>query len=130
VQWSDEWLMIRAAALAHGVDAFFLAAIRQAENGGPGKEFGVLTIKAPTYSEQLEAACATVRNRMVERPPRLRVRLLKSGISRLCLNDDWIGWFASRWAPLGAANDPHELNPHWVDNVCALYARAMNQEAG
>ncbi len=130
MQWSDEWLLIRAAALAHGVDPFFIAAVRKAENGAPGREFGVLTLKAPTYSEQLEACCATVRNRMVEHPPRLRVRLLTSGISRLCLNDDWIDWFAARWAPLGAANDPNSLNVNWSNNVIGLYQRAMNDCAG
>lgn len=130
MNWSDEWLLIRAAAIAHGIDPFFVAAIRKAENGAAGREFGVLTVKAPTYSEQLEAACATVRNRMVEHPPRYRPRLLTSGISRLCLNDDWIEWFAARWAPLGASNDPNSLNVHWSDNVIALYRREMNQEAG
>jgi hypothetical protein len=128
--WSDEWLLIRAAAIAHGIDPFFVAAIRKAENGGPGKEFGVLTIKAPSYSEQLDGCCATVRNRMIEKPPRYRPRLLKSGISRLCLTDDWIDWFGSRWAPLNVANDPDSLNRNWSDNVVRLYQRMMNEEAG
>jgi hypothetical protein len=124
--WSEEWLLIRAAALAHGVDAFFIAAIRKAENGAPGREFGVLSVHAPTYADQLRECCATVRRRMSEKPPRMGLRILRNGVVRLILPNDWIDWFGSRWAPLGAENDPLALNRNWSDNVVLLYAEGMN----
>jgi hypothetical protein len=127
--WADEWLMIRACALAHGVDPYLIGAIRKAENGAPGREFGVLTQNAPTYAKQLESCCATVRNRMLEKPPRFRPRTLKNGIGRLCLNEDWIAWFATRWAPLDAANDPNGLNRNWTINVLGWYNRAPDEWA-
>lgn len=30
---------------------------------------------------------------------------------------DFVSFWAARWAPVGAANDPHNLNRHWGPNV-------------
>lgn len=126
MEWSDEWRFIRASALAHGIDPYFVGAIRKAENGGPGREFGVLSTKATTYQAQLDTCCATVRQRMLEKAPRLRPYRPANGILRLCLNSDWIEWFGSVWAPLGASNDPTHLNANWANNVTILYRHGMD----
>lgn len=82
-----------------------LFAIRKAENGKQGREFGVLTPEAmrfaddpdPTKSLQIQAmwAAGTIKKRY-----------------KGDLNE-----FASRWAPVGADNDPTGLNKNWVKNV-------------
>ncbi len=35
--------------------------------------------------------------------------------------DSFIQFLGSRWAPIGAANDPHNLNKNWVKNVLSLW---------
>lgn len=34
---------------------------------------------------------------------------------------DFVDWWARRWAPQGAANDPTGLNANWPKNVKALW---------
>ena len=58
--------VIRRVAERSGVDREFLTALRQIENGGPGREFGVLSVPAPTLDDQARIAAETVR-RNVER---------------------------------------------------------------
>lgn len=52
--WEQE-AIIRIARQA-GVDPRLLAAVRLTENGGPGREFGVLSVPAPTYDDQERVA--------------------------------------------------------------------------
>lgn len=33
----------------------------------------------------------------------------------------FIDYMRDKWAPLGAANDPHGLNAHWAPNVSSLW---------
>lgn len=33
------------------------------------------------------------------------------------LREAFVTYWGARWAPLGAANDPHNLNANWVPNV-------------
>src|SRR5437867_10199538 len=61
-----EQLLIRDAASRAAVDPRFLGSLRRAENGGPGREFGVLSVPAPTYEDQVRLAAASIR-RNVER---------------------------------------------------------------
>ena len=34
---------------------------------------------------------------------------------------DFVRFWARRWAPVGAANDPTDLNAHWPTNVIKLW---------
>jgi hypothetical protein len=34
---------------------------------------------------------------------------------------DFVGYFGSKWAPVGATNDPNNLNTNWVTNVSAFW---------
>lgn len=82
-----------------------LFAIRKAENGKQGKEFGVLNKQAmrfkndpdPTKSLAIQAmwAAGSIKNHY-----------------KGDLNE-----FAKRWAPVGVSNDPTNLNKNWVKNV-------------
>jgi len=126
VNRKEEDTIITAAALAHGLDPAFLMAIRRQENGGPGREMGVLTVPAPTFEEQVAVACKTVRNRLAEynvNPLSMIVTDAPDGTRRIVYSPGFIAWFAERWAPVGAANDPGGLNRHWARGVSIFYDR-------
>lgn len=80
-----------------------LFAIRVVENGGAGREMGVLVPAAMRFkgnhakSLRLQAqwAAGTIRKRYTGH----------------------IEAFAARWCPVGASNDPQGLNRHWLGNV-------------
>lgn len=124
MKWSMEWSLIKATSEEYNVDPHFIATIRRIENGGPGRQFGVLSVPAPSYAEQLQVTCNSVRNRLVSMPgnplrmypgPRHKV---------LGYTDRFIEVFASVWAPIGVPNDPHALNKNWITNCANIY-RAM-----
>lgn len=116
----DEAQIIRRMADHAGVDASFLHALRRAENGGPGREFGVLSVPAPTYEDQARVAAESIR-RNVE-------RFEQSGRPAVDATGrytrEFIEFFSSRYAPVGAANDPGGLNRHHARNLIRLYAQA------
>lgn len=43
------------------------------------------------------------------------------------LQEDFVRFWAARWAPEGAENDPQQLNAHWPVNVYALWSEAEGQ---
>jgi len=84
-----------------------LLAIREAERGRKGFEFGIVAAKDTDLKTQAEWACATVRKNFE--------RFAESG------EKDFIAFLGKRWAPVGAENDPQGLNKFWVDNVRYFY---------
>ena len=99
-------------------------AIRKAENGRSGLEFGVLhprclaLIKAhPERSLRIQAgwAAATVRK----------------NYDRWCLagrQGEFIVFLGNRYCPVGADNDPMGLNKHWIANV-TYWSRKISGKA-
>jgi len=86
-----------------------LFAIRKAENGGPGVEFGVLHPKAKGTDLRTQAgwaAATVVKNR---------------GRHNAREHGHFINFLGSRYAPKGAENDPKGLNANWIKNVKAHY---------
>jgi hypothetical protein len=96
----------------------FTLAVRQQESGRPGREFGIMHPDAldTDLETQLEWFLAT---------------LLKDSI-RWHTGKLWQGWnksdfvdflqyFARKYAPIGASNDPQNLNRFWEVNVRFLY---------
>ena len=129
--WDDEAALIRISAAKYGVDWHFVAAIRKAEGGGPGKQFGVLSVAAPTYIGQLEVCCQTVRHRLVEYDrdnQALDLREVPDGRQVVIYHRDFITWFGAIWAPAGASNDAHGLNRNWCANVSYWYLHLIDQE--
>ena len=121
----DEWEILTVEASKHGVDPFFLGAIRLVENGGPGREMGVLVADADTFELEAEVTAKTVRNRLVEfvgNPLETRTVLGASPYRRIVYAEPWIMWFGRKWAPPGVANDPTNLNAHWTPNCLRIYA--------
>jgi|GEM_PF-2406670 len=78
------------------------------ENGGPGREMGVL----------LEAAQRYKGNR--EKSLRLQAMYAAGTIQKRF--DGNLETFAARWCPLGAENDPQGLNRHWLPNARKIMA--------
>ena len=82
-----------------------VAAIRYAENGGKGKEYGILHPRVkPTYRSQAGWCAATVQKNYD--------RWVKAGSK-----GEFIVFLGNRYCPVGAENDPNGLNKNWVKNV-------------
>lgn len=125
INWSIEYPQIEIEAALFGVDPYFIAAIRHAENGGPGLEFGDEYARGGTYYAQLIGCCATLRNKLsqyIGNP----FELAQSGpIKRLVYSKGFISWFASKYAPVGAVNDPNGKNANWPKNAMFAYQAAI-----
>lgn len=117
---SDETRTILLIANEIGIDARLLAAIRQAEMGGPGKEFGVTSINAPTYEDQARAAAITIRNNQQRYEEQYNISATGSDGR---FTPRFLGYLASKYAPINAANDPLGLNANWLTNVASGYAK-------
>ena len=82
-----------------------VAAIRYAENGGKGREYGILHKRVkPTYRSQAGWCAATVQKHYD--------RWVKAG-----RKGEFVVSLGARYCPVGAENDPDNLNRHWVGNV-------------
>jgi hypothetical protein len=129
--WQDEEALIRIAAAQYGLDWHLVAAIRKAENGGPGREFGVLSVKAPTYAAQLDVCCQTVRHRVVQYDAdnqALELHDTPDGKESIVYHQDFISWFGEIWAPNGASNDPSGTNRNWSQNVSYWYLHLIDRD--
>lgn len=126
---THEQQLIVQVARAKGVDPRALAAIRLAENGGPGREFGVLSVLATavykarvaqvgTFQAQAEVAADTLRAN--EARYRAATGLAPRDATGSYTREFW-SFFGGRWAPIGAENDPGGLNQYWVANVTHFY---------
>ena len=129
--WQDEEALIRIAAAQYGLDWHLVAAIRKAENGGPGREFGVLSVKAPTYALQLDVCCQTVRHWLVQYDAdneALDLHETPDGKESIVYHQDFVTWFGEIWAPNGASNDPGGLNRNWSQNVNYWYLHLIDRD--
>jgi len=84
-----------------------LMAIRKAENGRSGREFGIMDKRADTLDSQAGWCAATVRNTY----------------ARWLATDQSVPFLVAlrdRYAPIGADNDPGGLNEHWLRNVVKI----------
>ena len=109
---------IRRIGQAQNVDPEFLAALRRTENGRAGREFGVLSVPAPTYEDQARIAAQTIAAN--------RQRFEAQGQAATDpisgrFTPDFIRFFSSAYAPLGAANDPTGLNQAHAGNLARFY---------
>ena len=102
-----EYATIAQAAKLNGCKGelfIILLAIRKAENGGPGREMGIMNKKADNLDKQAGWAAATVVKNYA--------RWIKAG-----RKEDYIVFLGNRYCPVGAKNDPDGLNKHWIKNV-------------
>jgi hypothetical protein len=114
IDWGKEYPQIRDEAIRYGVDPYFISSIRVAEDGPEGCEFGVKSVSAPTYADQLRETCLTVRNHMSVTALLWKRRAYPANI---------VHEFALMWAPPNAANDPRHLNEFWFKNCWGAYSK-------
>jgi hypothetical protein len=121
----SEALVIAREADRTGVDPTLLAALRRTENGGPGKEFGVLSVPASDLDGQARMAANTVRNNVVrfERGGGIAVDPSSGRYT-----EDFLRFLSSRYAPVGAQNDPNGLNRFHAANLIAHYRKASRTD--
>lgn len=80
-------------------------AIYLTEGGAKAKvPYGILSVKVSSTEEARRVCYNTVRNN--------RKRFLKQA-----KYDDFLEFLASRYAPIGASNDPRGLNRNWLKNL-------------
>lgn len=121
---SREAALIAQEAARTGVDSALLAAIRKAENGRPGREFGVLSVSAPTLEGQARVAANTVRNTL-QRYAQHGGQAVEPATGRY--TEGFLRYLSARYAPVGAANDPQGLNRSHAANLIALYRRVSSE---
>lgn len=122
INWAVELPLIKAECSLYGTDFLvpILMAIRHTENGSDGKQYGVLSVSAPTYAEQLHIACKTVLHRL---SGYLGNPLITTPTGILRVSDNWVAYFASIWAPIGVSNDSkYNVNRFWVTNFLNAYS--------
>jgi hypothetical protein len=113
--------VITREAQRTGLDPSLLVAIRRVENGGPGKEFGILTVPAADLDAQARVAANTVRNTLIrfERRGGTAVDPVTGRYT-----EPFLRFLSSRYAPVGAENDPSGLNRYHAANLIAFYRKA------
>lgn len=120
-----EWPRIRDVAMRYGVDPYFIAAIRKAENGGPGREFGIMLTnrgKLNSFEFQLLGCIQTIVHCVNDFRYNICVaQRTARGEAVLRYSEAFIAAVQRRYAPLGAGNDPTDLNKNWFVNVANTY---------
>ena len=98
----------RAETLSNGIDVDRLAnAIYKAEGGAKTRHpYGILAKYKHTTPRQ--ACINTIRSK--------HKAWVKAGSK-----GEFIAYLGSKYAPIGASNDPNGLNKHWVRNVKGFY---------
>tara|TARA_Y100000034_G_scaffold53622_1_gene65808 strand:- start:90 stop:692 length:603 start_codon:yes stop_codon:yes gene_type:complete len=97
-----------------------LFAIRTAENGRKGIEFGVLHPRAIDQPNSLRVQagwCAATVSKNYKR------WIDSRGKNAEGENVDFITFLGNRYCPVGADNDPNGLNKHWIPNVIKITVR-------
>jgi hypothetical protein len=100
---------VRRIAKRFGVDAALIQAVVKAE-GNILKAVQCSLPNVTTREEALEVTCRSAAHAMSD-------FIKVSEIAR----DDFIDFWAERWAPRGVKNDPTDLNRHWPKNVKAFW---------
>lgn len=76
------------------------------------KPFGILSVPCYGYADCRQICLNTVRNN--------RKRYAQYGYKQF---DTYLEFLASRYAPIGASNDPKNLNQNWLKNVKSILKR-------
>ena len=118
---SGEARLIQESAERTGIDPAFLSALRKVENGGPGREFGILSVPAPTYEDQARIAAETVQKNL-ERFRKQGGQPIDPVTGRY--TEEFIRFFSGRYAPIGASNDPRGLNRFHASNLIRAYLKS------
>ena len=101
------FLCLACSAQEPSDDEDLIYAIYKAEGGEKAvKPYGILSVPCDTKDECRQICLNTVRNN--------RRRYADYGYKKY---DTYLEFLASRYAPIGATNDPRGLNKNWLKNV-------------
>ena len=114
----DETPIIRKSAERNGIkyqsdDWYLLIAIRKAENGRSGLEWGIMDKRANTLNKQAGWASATIVNHHK-----------RTGIKEV--NKAFIRSLSKRYCPIGCEND-NGTNKNWERNVNYWYNKLKGE---
>ena len=115
----------------HGIDWRLLKALRETENGGPGREFGVLTVPAPTWHDQADVAARTIRHTLGRYWQHIKMDPWSERLD--AYSPDFLRYFSAGgpgwtgYCPVHAENDPTGLNVHHVGNLTRFYEAACEE---
>lgn len=96
----------------------FMLAVRMAEQGRKGREFGVLAQGA--IDTDLETQAEWTMATLIKDTKRWYTGELAKG-----KKEDYpsfVFYFADKWCPIGADNDPNNLNKNWLPNFQKYYS--------
>jgi len=114
----DDAIVVNIRPAMRGELAPIVAAIRYAENGGRGREYGILHKRCPnTYRGQAGWCAATVQKNYD--------RWVKAG-----KRGEFVVYLGGVYCPIGAKNDPNGLNKHWIKNVKKFQKRFASPPKG
>lgn len=122
---SQEDPKILSVASKQGIDWRLLRALRETENGGPGKEFGVLDMHADTWDQQAEIAARTIRHTVGRYWMHFGSDPWDDTVGRY--SPAFLAYFSrggpgyAGYAPLHVANDPNDLNANHLGNLTRFY---------
>jgi len=98
----------------------FMLAVRMCEQGRKGLEFGVMAAKDTDLRTQAEWTMAT----LIKDTKRWYTNNLANGKSKSDY-PSFISYFADKWSPVGASNDPTNLNKNWLPNFQKFYKQFL-----
>jgi hypothetical protein len=133
-KFPGEYPIIMNAAKRNGIaetdheNLSILFSIRHAENGEHGKQFGVLHKNAgakpgETEMESLDRQAGWAASTLMKNRAR-HEQAVREGKT----NKPFVQYFGNVWAPIGAKNDPKNLNANWQKNVTSHVNNYMNPE--
>jgi peptidoglycan DL-endopeptidase CwlO len=102
---------VQRTAKWFGVNPSLVQAVMNAE-GGPDALIRAVNCSlrdVTTLQGALEVTCRTIAHRLSDYVLERRV------------GADFVAFLGQRWAPLGAENDPNNLNANWVPNVLKFW---------
>ena len=101
---------VQAIAHQFGIDAALIQAVVNAE----GNIVRAVQISVPSVKDRaaaLDVVCRSAVHAM-------------SDYVKVNHHDEFVKFWGARWAPIGAANDPTNLNANWAGNVMAGWKTA------
>ena len=99
---------VRGIAARFGLDPKLLQAVVTAE----GNILRAVQCSVPSVQTREKALDVLARS---------CVHALRDFVHTSGLDDAFVHFWAARWAPLGATNDPRGLNKNWPGNVLTLW---------
>lgn len=118
-KYSQEQLeIIVRKAQEYSIDPYLLLAMRSTENWRAWIDFWVMKAWIDTFDGQLTMACRIIQNN-ANRYRKMTWELPMDWSWRF--SAEFIWYLSNKYAPIGASNDPNDLNSNHLRNLLAFY---------